>query len=125
MRVDTADDSPCEVEPVGKLVFGKWASHLLWSLAHAGPMRFGELCATAPGATPKVITARLRQLERDGLIVRTRFKEAPPRTEYRITDLGRSLIPAFRTLTNWSKRHSSEVAQARTRYDEEGRPSIH
>ena len=125
MRVDTADDSPCEVEPIGKLVFGKWTSHLLWALAHAGPMRFGELCAAAPGATPKVITARLRQLERDGLIVRTRFNEAPPRTEYRITDLGRSLIPAFRTLANWSKQHFPEVAEARTRYDEDGRPSIH
>jgi DNA-binding HxlR family transcriptional regulator len=117
MRVDTADESPCEVEPVGQLVFGKWTSHLLWALAHDGPMSFGELRASASLATPKVITARLRQLERDGLIARRRFREAPPRTEYQITPLGRSLIPVFRELVFWSDRNFTQVTQARTRYD--------
>jgi DNA-binding HxlR family transcriptional regulator len=117
MRVETADDSPCEVEPVGKLVFGKWTSHLLWAVAHDGPMSFSALRASAPRATPKVITARLRQLERDGLIARRRFREAPPRTEYQITPLGRSLIPVFRELVYWSELNFAQVSQARARYD--------
>jgi len=117
MRVETAEDSPCEVEQVGKLVFGKWTSHLLWALAHDGPMSFNQCCASAPRATPKVITARLRQLERDGLIARRRFREAPPRTEYQITPLARSLIPVFRELVHWWQQNLAEVSQARTRYD--------
>jgi DNA-binding HxlR family transcriptional regulator len=41
LRVDLVDSSPCKIEPVGAMIFGKWTSHLLWSLAHYGPLRFG------------------------------------------------------------------------------------
>lgn len=118
MRVDGNDESPCAIEPVGELVFGKWTSHLLWALQHRGPMRFGDLIAQAPGATAKVVTARLRQLERDGLVSRRCFDEFPPRTEYRITELGRSLIPAFRQLADWSQTRMAEVIEARSRFDD-------
>lgn len=117
MRVDLVDSSPCKIEPVGAMIFGKWTSHLLWSLAHYGPLRFGELCASTPGATPKVLTARLRQLQRDGLVARRLYREAPPRSEYHITDLGRSLIPVFQSLAMWVDENIAEVEFAREQFD--------
>ncbi|MCO5969585.1 winged helix-turn-helix transcriptional regulator [Actinoallomurus soli] len=66
--------------------------------------------------TPKVLTQRLRQLERDGLVARTYHPEVPPRVEYEITDLGRSLVPLFVTLAEWSV-NLDKVEQARRDYD--------
>ena len=66
--------------------------------------------------TPKVMTQRLRQLERDGLVVRTYHPEVPPRVEYEISELGRSLAPLFATLAEWSV-NLDKVEQARLDYD--------
>ena len=66
--------------------------------------------------TPKVLTQRLRQLERDGLVLRTYHPEVPPRVEYEITELGRSLAPLFATLAEWSV-NLDKVEQARLDYD--------
>jgi DNA-binding HxlR family transcriptional regulator len=66
--------------------------------------------------TPKVLTQRLRQMERDGLVVRTYHPEVPPRVEYEISDLGRSLAPLFATLAEWSI-NLDKVEQARLDYD--------
>lgn len=61
--------------------------------------------------TPKVLTQRRRQLERDGLVCRTYFPEVPPRVEYEISDLGRSLRPLFAALAEWSAANLSRVEQ--------------
>ena len=67
--------------------------------------------------TPKVLTQRLRQLERDGLVVRTYHPEVPPRVEYEISELGRSLAPLFAALAGWSADNLGKVEQARLAYD--------
>ena len=82
-----------------------------------GRQRFGELARRITTITPKVLTERLRQLERDGLILRTHYPEMPPRVEYEITQLGRSLAPLFAALSDWSV-HLPEVDQARRQHDE-------
>ncbi len=69
-----------------------------------------------------MLTQRLRQLERDGLVSRTMHAEIPPRVEYEITDLGRSLAPVFASLVTWSDGHLADVAQARRDYDDSGKP---
>ena len=66
--------------------------------------------------TPKVLTQRLRQMERDGLVVRTYHPEVPPRVEYEISELGRSLAPLFASLADWSV-NLDKVEQARLDYD--------
>ena len=109
----------CPIEPVVDLVFGRWTSHVLWALAHNGRLRFTELQAQVPGITPKVLTERLRQLERDGLIARTYHREIPPRVEYEMTALGQTLVPVFRTLTKWSEMHLADVHAAQHAYDRE------
>jgi DNA-binding HxlR family transcriptional regulator len=110
---------PCPIEPVVDLVFGRWTSQVLWALAHTGRLRFTELQAQVPGIAPKVLTERLRQLERDGFITRTYHREIPPRVEYEMTALGKSLVPVFRTLTKWSEMHLRDVHAAQREYDRE------
>ena len=110
---------PCPIAPVVDLVFGRWTSHVLWALAHHGRSRFTELKAQIPAITPKVLTERLRQLERDGFVARTYHREIPPRVEYEITALGRTLVPVFRQLAAWSDRHLDAVQAAQRRYDTE------
>ncbi len=113
---------PCPVAPVIDVVFSRWTTPVLWVLQHHGPLRFTEIREYLGAVTAKVLTQRLRQLERDGLITRKHFREAPPRVEYSITDLGLSLSPAFRVLAGWATENMGRVRQSRARYDTSGRP---
>ncbi|CNE79911.1 HxlR family transcriptional regulator [Mycobacterium tuberculosis] len=108
---------PCPFEPVVDLVFGRWTSHVLWILIHHGRQRFGDLRDQVPAITPKVLTERLRRLERDGFVTRTYHSEMPPRVEYEVTPLAKTLVPAFSVLAEWSAEHLGEVNAARRRYD--------
>lgn len=66
-----------------------------------GTLRFGELSRTLPGATQKMLTQQLRELERDGLVHRKVYAEIPPKVEYSLTSLGMSLEPVLGSLTRW------------------------
>jgi DNA-binding HxlR family transcriptional regulator len=117
MRRDPALADPCPIAPVVELVFGRWTSHVLWTLAHHGRLRFGELRDLIPGVTPKVLTQRLRQLERDGFISRTYYPAMPPRVEYECTSLALSLQPIFARIVEWSDTHLDDVHEARHQFD--------
>ncbi|WP_435069400.1 winged helix-turn-helix transcriptional regulator [Amycolatopsis thermoflava] len=106
----------CPIAPVVDLVFSRWTTPILWTLNEHGRQRFVELSRRITTITPKVLTQRLRQLERDGLVMRTYHAEVPPRVEYEISDLGRSLAPLFATLAEWSP-NLEKVEQARAEYD--------
>ncbi|AZS76051.1 transcriptional regulator [Streptomyces lydicus] len=107
----------CPINPVIDLVFSRWTTPILWVLEHHGRLRFNELQRHLPSITPKVLTQRLRQLERDGLVIRTYHAEIPPRVEYEISDLGRTLTPLFSAITDWSAAHLPTVFAARQAYD--------
>ena len=107
----------CPIAPVVDLVFSRWTTPILWSLHEYGRQRFVELQRRIGVITPKVLTQRLRQLERDGLIVRTYHAEVPPRVEYEISELGQSLAPLFHSLAEWSP-NLAEVDKARAQFDE-------
>ncbi|MGV9287779.1 winged helix-turn-helix transcriptional regulator [Streptomyces sp. NPDC003719] len=109
----------CPVSPVVDIVFSRWTTPILWSLHTYGRQRFVELERRIARITPKVLTQRLRQLERDGLVVRTYHAEVPPRVEYEISDLGRSLAPLFAHLSEWATENLAEVERARVAYDSE------
>jgi DNA-binding HxlR family transcriptional regulator len=113
---------PCSVTPVVDMIFSRWTMPILRSLGQGRSLRFGEIRDRLGAVTPKVLTQRLRQLERDGLITREQFPEVPPRVEYAITDLGLSLSPAFGFLGSWSEQNMPLVENARDRYDGSGRP---
>ncbi|SFA80170.1 transcriptional regulator, HxlR family [Amycolatopsis marina] len=112
----------CPIAPVVDIVFSRWTTPILWQLNAHGRQRFNDLRDLVDGITAKVLTQRLRQLERDGLVSRTMHAEIPPRVEYEITDLGRSLAPVFAALVTWSNRHLVDVTQARRSYDGSGKP---
>ncbi|MFJ4677258.1 winged helix-turn-helix transcriptional regulator [Kitasatospora sp. NPDC088783] len=103
--------------PVLDIVFSRWTTPILWTLHHFGRQRFVQLNRNIGPITAKVLTQRLRQLERDGLVTRTYHPEVPPRVEYEISELGRSLAPLFAALTDWSHHHLPEVERARTAFD--------
>jgi DNA-binding HxlR family transcriptional regulator len=109
-------EQACPIAPVVDLVFSRWTTPILWTLNEYGRQRFTELERRITTITPKVLTQRLRHLERDGLVGRTYHAEVPPRVEYEISDLGRSLAPLFATLAEWSV-NLDQVEQARRAYD--------
>jgi DNA-binding HxlR family transcriptional regulator len=102
-------EQACPIAPVLDIVFSRWTTPILWTLNEYGRQRFVELQRTIATITPKVLTQRLRQLERDGLIVRTYHPEVPPRVEYEISELGRSLAPLFATLSEWTQVNLAKV----------------
>ena len=91
--------SICPVETTLSLIGGKYKALILWHLS-SGTLRFNQL-QKAVTATPRMLTLQLRELETDGLISRTVYPEVPPRVEYAMTDLGRSLMPILTAIRDW------------------------
>ena len=87
----------CPVTASIELIGGKWKTIILYSLL-SGTRRFGEIAVRIPDISRKVLTEQLKELESDGLILREQYKEIPPRVEYSLTELGKSLSPVFREL---------------------------
>ena len=112
----------CPVSPLIDVVFSRWTTPILWALQVHGPQRFNELRRRLDVITGKVLTQRLRQLERDGLVDRVHVAKVPPTSVYSITPLGLSLSPAFRMLAEWTGTHMGEVEAAREDYDLSGKP---
>ncbi|MFD7880379.1 winged helix-turn-helix transcriptional regulator [Streptomyces sp. NPDC059766] len=107
----------CPTSAVVDIVFSRWTTPILWTLNAHGRQRFVELERRIGAITPKVLTQRLRQLERDGMVVRTYYPEVPPRVEYEISELGRSLAPLFAHLAGWAAANLDRVERARHDYD--------
>ncbi len=110
-------EQACPIAPVVDIVFSRWTTPILWTLHEHGRQRFVELQRRIGTITPKVLTQRLRQLERDGLVRRTYHPEVPPRVEYEISELGRSLGSLFASLATWSAENLPRVERARLHYD--------
>jgi DNA-binding HxlR family transcriptional regulator len=89
----------CPVDVGVKLIAGAWAPHVIWYLSQQ-PRRFGELRRDMPAISARVLSARLRDLEKRGVIVRLPLETSPPSAEYALTDLGRELLPALTALVD-------------------------
>lgn len=114
---DVAPENACPIAPVVDIVFSRWTTPILWALHEHGRQRFVELERRIATITPKVLTQRLRQLERDGLVKRTVHPVVPPKVEYELTALGQTLHATIQSLVTWTERHQQEIAQAREAYD--------
>lgn len=90
------------------LLSGKWKLEIMW-LLNQRIYRFGELRKAIPGITQHMLTAQLRELERDGLVSRTVFAQVPPRVEYEITQKARGLGPTMEALTAWWTEYGNSV----------------
>ena len=102
-RIEVDPEQACPIAPVVDIVFSRWTTPILWALNEYGRHRFVELERRITTITPKVLTQRLRQLERDGLVVRTYHPEVPPRVEYSLTARGMSLKPVVRAMCRWGE----------------------
>lgn len=94
----------------------KW-SLLVVMLLRDGPHRFNAIKRIMGGISQQMLSSTLRNLERDGMVTRTVFATVPPSVEYRLTDLGHSLIQPFIALGAWLMDHLAEIEEARSRYD--------
>lgn len=109
----TAERTGCAVEATLSVIGGVWKPVILFHLLD-GKLRFNALCRLVPGATPRIVTLQLRELEADGIIVRTVYPEVPPKVEYELTDLGRSLAPILTSMCLWGERLQKADAIAST-----------
>ena len=91
----------CGIDAAMDVVSGKWKGLILWELDEHGVRRFAELRRGLPGVSEKMLTQHLREMEQDGLVVRTVYAEVPPRVEYSLTDDGRALNAALAPLGQW------------------------
>ena len=87
----------CPVEATINLLDGKWKSMILWHLFSDGILRFNEIKKRIPNVTQRMLTNQLRELEEDGLIIRTVYAQVPPKVEYQLSELGKSLQPVLMT----------------------------
>ena len=99
-------------------VADKWTMLILEVLAEQGELRFTGVARQVPGISQKMLTQTLRQMERDGLLVRTVHAVVPPKVEYRLTGLGLSLGAAFCGVWIWAADNLNAVEQARRDFDE-------
>ena len=102
----------CPVETTLMLIGDKWKVLILRDLM-GGTKRFGELKKSIGHVTQKVLTAQLRDMEEKKLLTRKVYAEVPPRVEYRLTELGESLMPRVQMLVDWALEHMSEIMKHR------------
>ena len=114
MDTNAADlfDPQCPSRLLLDRIGDRWSVLVVLTLLK-GTRRFTELRGSVQGITPKVLTTTVRSLERDGLVRRQVYAEVPPRVEYSLTDLGRSLEQPLTAIRQWAEQHMPEVEQAR------------
>lgn len=109
-------DPMCPSSAMPFQIGDKWTGMVVLCL-EGGRRRFTELRGVLRGVTPKVLTQTLRAMERDGLVTRTAYDENPPRVEYELTPLGRSLLILIEAARVWSKDHLPALLQARAEHE--------
>ncbi|MFE4593054.1 winged helix-turn-helix transcriptional regulator [Streptomyces laurentii] len=114
---DLFRDPACSTSARPVTVGGKWTALVLRCLEDNRPHRFTELRVPLHWITPKVLTETLRAMERDGFVSRTVHDEHPPRVEYALTPLGRSLLDPLDAACAWARTHGGAIAEARDSYD--------
>ncbi|SNQ49251.1 Transcriptional regulator, HxlR family [Frankia canadensis] len=106
----------CRVRDVLDRVGDKWSVTLVHELG-GGARRFSELRRGVPGISPRMLSATLRGLERDGFVLRTVHPTVPPQVEYALTPLGHTLLDTAWSLMNWALEHADDIDDARREYD--------
>ncbi len=107
-------DADCPSRQALDLIGNKWTMLVVKTLAE-GVRRYGALHRTIGGISQKMLTQTLRGLERDGLVLRTVYPVVPPKVEYTLTPLGKTLIEPLTAVATWAERHMGEIARLRTR----------
>jgi len=107
-------DARCGSHRVLGLIANRWTALVIYALA-GGTLRYSELRRRIGGISQKMLTQTLRKLEREGLVERRAYPVIPPKVEYRLTPLGRTLIEPLRAVCRWAEKHLAALGPARTR----------
>ncbi|MDF5704965.1 helix-turn-helix domain-containing protein [Aeromonas hydrophila subsp. hydrophila] len=105
---------PCPAYRVLRLLAGKWKPAILFHL-RAQILRFGDLRRSLPEVSQKVLTAQLKELESDGVVIRTLYPDVPPRVEYSLSPLGIALLPLLQQMHDFALSHGDLLAQSEAR----------
>ena len=114
---DSARDECRGLAQVIDRVGDKWAVMVVGHLSQEPHLRFNALMRAIPGVSHRMLTLTLRGLERDGLVSRTAYATIPPRVDYALTPLGRSLTEPLAILAAWATRHRADIESARHAFD--------
>ena len=98
----------CPAETTLRVIGGKWKPVILWHLS-TGTNRFSELKRAIPGITQRMLSQQLRELEADGVVLRKVYAQVPPKTEYSLTEFGRTLGPILRLMCKWGTEHARRL----------------
>jgi DNA-binding HxlR family transcriptional regulator len=119
-----SEPTNCRAREVLQRVGDKWSMYAI-DLLGQGTMRFTELHRSIDGITARMLTVTLRGLERDGIVTRTIHPVIPPRVEYALTPMGRTLLDTIGKLVTWADSHLPEIEAARAAYDAQHRLAEH
>ena len=108
----------CPARSVLSHLSSRWGSLIVASLRTKGTMRFSELRKRIGGISEKVLSQKLRELERDGLIERMAYAVVPPHVEYKLSQMGKGAAAHVDSLVQWIEQHVAEVTSAQCDYDE-------
>jgi DNA-binding HxlR family transcriptional regulator len=107
----------CPTREILDRIADKWTTLIIGMLSHGESRRFNELRRAIGGISQKMLTQTLRDLERDGLVERTMYPQIPPRVEYALTPLGKTLCAPLSALGQWASDHMQEVRAAQDSFD--------
>ena len=122
MQKKEEKNSIIEICPIQNVVarFGnKWAFLVILTINEQKVVRFNELCGLIPDISSRVLSGTLKILEADGLIVRKIYPVVPPKVEYSLTEMGKSLVPLIIQLTEWAQNNMKRIMKNRQEYMEE------
>lgn len=100
-----------DLETALRVFGGKWKVLIIWNLIDE-PRRYGQLRRLIPGITEKMLIRQLRELEADGIIIRTDYQTVPPHVEYHLSEHGRTVLPLLGALCEWGRLHVGEKTKA-------------
>ena len=111
------NDENCPIRNVVAHIGDKWSVLILFALAE-GPDRFNSIKKRIEGISQRMLTQTLRDLEREGFVLRTVYPEVPVKVEYALTDMGKGLVKPLYGLVTWADKHHELIRGARAAYDE-------
>ncbi|MGD0079739.1 MAG: helix-turn-helix domain-containing protein [Methanoregula sp.] len=100
----------CEIEAAFAIMGGKWKARIIWHIGEGKP-RFNELRDILENVSPRMLAKQLRELERDGLVIRTLHPEIPPRVDYCLTGAGKALVPILESISTWVTEFCPDAAE--------------
>ena len=117
MAKKNCDIDSCAVRDAFRVFSGKWKSTILHLIGSNEKIRFNDLKRAMPDISQKMLTQQLRELERDGIVIREYFKEVPPRVEYSVSEIGQTIGEIYKFVNLWQKKHIKAIQKAQKLYD--------